>query len=304
MVSRALGLIGWFYFLSPWPVARAAASGMGQLLRVLGWRRGVARSNLEICYPGSSEKENSERNSIFLRSYSHLGHLIFEIFMLLGPMKNFVKTRVRALGVKNWREAHARGKGVIFLSSHVGNWEIMAAQGGLLNMELMIVTKRLSWKWLHRAIERGRKRVGVSGTYEPRTFRDVLKHLRDGKTVGFVLDQYAGPPIGVRVPFFGRPVGTASVVAAVAKRTGAAVLPVLNYRMPDGTWRVEVHREIPWKRSRNPTRELAENTARYVAVLETHVRAHPEQWLWVHRRFKGDLSPLKEGEWDSARTRR
>src|SRR6185312_635098 len=118
-----------------------------------------------------------------------------------------------------------------FVSSHVGNWEIMSGSGALLGgIDLMIVTKRLKPAWIHRAIERGRIRSGVKGTYEPRPMKDVLRHLSKNGTVGFVMDQYPGPPVGVRVPVFGVPTGTPAAIAALARRTGAPVVPVVNYR--------------------------------------------------------------------------
>jgi KDO2-lipid IV(A) lauroyltransferase len=106
------------------------------------------------------------------------------------------------------------------------------------------------------------------------------------------------------VPFFGVPVGTISAVAVVAKRTGAPVLPVVNYRDPvRGRYVVEIHPPLAWKTHEDPDFEIAQNTAHYSEVLEGHIRQYPEQWLWTHRRFKGDLSPLRENEWSSGRSR-
>jgi KDO2-lipid IV(A) lauroyltransferase len=180
----------------------------------------------------------------------------------------------------------------------------MSAGGGVqLGMDLMLVTKHLKPEWLHRAIERCRSRCHVKATYEPRTLRDVLAHLKKGGTVGFVLDQYAGPPVGVRVPVFGVPVGTTTAVAMLAKRTGAPVLPVVNYREPDGRYRIEIRPPLSWEEVDAET-EIAFNTARYAALLEKDIYAHPDQWLWIHRRFKGDLTPVRDGEWAEGRARK
>ncbi|MEK7691735.1 MAG: lysophospholipid acyltransferase family protein, partial [Bdellovibrionota bacterium] len=232
-----------------------------------------------------------------------VGHLFFEILLVFGAMKKFCENSVELIGLENWRQANQQGRGAIYLSSHVGNWEIMAAKGALAGMDLMIVTKHLKPEWLHLAIERGRAACGVSGTYEPRTLRDALAHFKKKGTVGFILDQYAGPPIGVRVPVFGMPVGTASAIAMLAKRTGAPVLPVVNYRRPDGTMVVDIRPELPWITDENSNREVAINTARYASVLEGDIRSHPEQWLWIHNRFKGDLGPLQPDEWIRSRAR-
>jgi KDO2-lipid IV(A) lauroyltransferase len=270
-------------------------------LRSLKLRSRVVEQNLSIAYKDAPSK----RSEIFRQAYVHLGTLSLEILLLLGPMKRYVLAESELEGIEHWRAAKAQGKGVMFLASHVGNWEVMAATGALKGgIDLMLVTKHLKPEWLHQAIEKGRARCGVSATYEPRTLKDVLSKLKKNGTVGFVLDQYAGPPIGVRVPVFGVPVGTTTAIATLAKRTGAVVLPVVNFRTPEGGWKVVIREPLEWvSREDDSPRELAENTARYAAELEGDIYAHPEQWLWIHRRFKGDLGPLRPGEWSEARAR-
>lgn len=293
--------IGYFYFALPRFAQLSLGGGLGFLLRVIGFRKKIVYQNLELAFPG----DDARQNAVACESYGSFGNLVFEILMLLGPMKYFVLRNVDLVGTENWKKANDQGKGVIYLSSHIGNWEVMAATGGLIGrMPLMLVTKKLKPDWLHAAIEKGRAGCEVLATYEPRTYRDVLTHLKKKGTVGLVLDQYAGPPVGVRVPVFGVPVGTPTIVATLAKRTGAPVVPVENYRKPDGRWAVVIHPALEWKQDENLHRELALNTAEYTKVLEQHIRAHPGQWLWVHRRFKGDLSPLREDEWDHARRRK
>jgi KDO2-lipid IV(A) lauroyltransferase len=282
----------------------AWAWALGGLLAVVKLRHKVIEQNLAIAFPGTDTRAAARRNDLWSASYRHLASLGLEILMLLGPMRRFARHEVEVRGVENWRRAKQAGKGVVFLSSHVGNWEVMAAAGAAAGVDIMLVTKHLQPEWLHRAIERGRLRCGVRATYEPRTLRDVLGHLKDGGTVGFVLDQYAGPPVGVRVPVFGVPVGTHTAPATLVRRTGAALLPAVNYRVPGGKWVVEILPPVAWETVEEPAEEIARNTAHYAAILERHIFAHPEQWLWIHRRFKGDLSPLKPGEWREGRVRR
>jgi len=129
--------------------------------------------------------------------------------------------------------------------------------------------------------------------------------LKANGTVGFVLDQYAGPPVGIRVPVFGIPVGTQSALALLVKRTESVVLPVSNY------WDeklkkqiVEISGPVEWIQDENPDQELGLNTQNYAKQVEKAILAHPEQWLWVHRRFKGDLTPMRLGEWEQGRARK
>ncbi len=290
-----------FLSLLPPRVLAIQGSALGGLLRGIGFRRKVVEGNLEIAFPGDALA--GQRRQLSGDAYRHLGRLFLEIFLLFGFFRRYVRRHVELTGLANWSAARDAGRGVLFLSSHVGNWELMAAAGARDGIDLMLVTKHLKPEWLHRAVEQGRARAGVRGTYEPRTLREVLRHLKSGGTVGMVLDQYAGPPVGVRVPFMGVCVGTNLALATIAKRTGAPVVPVVNHRLPDGRVRVEILPAVPWCDDTDPHRELALNTANYAKVLEGHVRSHPGQWLWTHKRFKGDLSPLRPGEWESGRPR-
>jgi KDO2-lipid IV(A) lauroyltransferase len=295
-----LNCLAWIYYFMPGFIQAGLGNALGFLLRVFKYRAQVIEQNLKYAFP--TEAQTRER--VFRQAYSHFGGLVLEILLLFGPMGKFIERRGELIGVENWRAAIAQGKGAIFLSSHVGNWEMMAATGAMKGpMDLMIVTKHLKPEWLHRAIEKARARVGVKATYEPRTLKDVLRQLKSAQTVGFVLDQYAGPPVGVRVPVFGIPVGTMTAVAFLAKRTGAAVLPVVNFMTREGKTRTEIRPALEWIKDVDSSREIALNTARYAKVMEADIYLHPDQWLWVHRRFKGDLSPLRPEEWSESRKR-
>ncbi len=295
-----LGGAGKFFSISPRRVQLLCGQVLGRILRLCQFRSKVVLQNLNFAFPGDPAKQKI----IYKSSYTHLGNLVLEILMILSGLRSFIHKNVDWTGSEHIQEALKEGKGLIFLSSHVGNWEVMAATGGhLAKLDLMLVTKRIKPEWLHRAIERGRLKCQVSATYEPKTLRDILSQLKKNKTIGFVLDQFAGAPVGVRVPVFGVPVGTPLALAVIAKRTGAPVLPVENYRKPDGRWAVVVGPPLVWKAHSNPHEELALNTAHYATVLETHIHSHPDQWLWTHRRFKGDLSPLRENEWSEPRAR-
>ncbi len=283
------------FFLSALPirVRIRIGRGLGWLIRKIKFRQKVIQRNIELMYP---KLEPNEKKQLERDAYSHLGKLASEIPLIFSGLKKFADKNSKLIGSEHWKKAHASQKGVIFLSSHVGNWEIMAATGALAGMDLMMVTKQLKPAWFHKRVEAGRKRALVQATYEPRTVRDIFRHLKRNGTIGMVLDQYAGPPVGYRVPFFGQWVGTSSALATLVKRTGAVVLPVVNYRKADGTYVVEVGKSVPWIES-ELEREIAVNTANYAKILEQQVRNHPEQWLWTHRRFKGKLGPIDENEW-------
>lgn len=292
--------LAWTTYWAPGRLRLGAGAALGTLLKAGGFRAKVVDQNLAYAFPDSPATRFRVRAS----AYRHLGSLLLEVLWLFGPLPRFARSSVRVEGIEHWKKARSGGKGVILLSSHVGNWEMMAASSARFEgMNLMLVTKRLKPAWLHEAVEQARGRAGVRATYEPRTLRDVLSHLKAGGTVGIILDQYAGPPVGIRVPVFGIPVSTPSLVALLARRTGVAVLPVVNYRLPDGSYRAQIRPAVPWERADDPGEEIGRNTAIYSDIIEKDILAHPGQWLWTHRRFKGDLSPLRPGEWSEGRAR-
>ena len=307
LVLPVLRVLAWVYVLLPRFVQWQLGQGLGFFLRLLQPRREVVTQNLDRAYPGNDSAALTMRTKLFRAAYMHLGHLSWEALMVLGPaspMRTWTRKWAHLEGLDHIHRALEKGNGAIILASHVGNWEILSAMGANLGLDLLIVTKRLQPAWFHEAAEKGRRSYGVNAAYEPKTLQKVLKHLKRGGTVGFIMDQYAGPPIGVRVPFFGTAVGTPNIIATLAKRTGAQVIPAQSFRSEgDRHFYCRVFPPVDWISDSDPKRELALNTARYAQIVEAQVREHPEQWLWTHRRFKGDLSPLREEEWSLGRVR-
>ena len=275
---------------------------LGRCLQYFGFRRAVVLQNIEICFP---DWPPAKRADLVKSAYQHLGFLVLEILKLFWGMPRFIRSHSKLLGWDYWKKAKDQGRGVIHLASHVGNWEVMAATGAYFGkIDILLVTKHLKPEWLHRRVEAGRSACGVKATYEPRTLRTILSHLKKGGTVGIVLDQYTGPPVGIRVPFFGLNVGTHSLVAMLAKRTGAPVVPVTNRRLPNGDFEVEIRPQLEWITNQDPLRELELNTEQYARVVESMVRENPTQWLWTHRRFKGNLGPITDEERQRSRRHR
>lgn len=280
--------IGYGYYFLSHRIRFFIGYMIGFLFYIFSYRKKVIQENLEKAFPDTNKKIPLSL------IYTHLGQLVGEMFLLFGPCKKFLSQNVLLQGESFFQEAKSKKKGVIFLSSHLGNWEIMAAKGGgLPDAQLLLVTKKLKPLWFHQAMEKVRKKNKVEGTYEPHTLKDIFKRLKKNGCVGFVMDQYAGPPVSVRVPFFGVLVGTSLGLATVVKRTGAIVLPVESYRTAQGGFVVNIQKPLEWIEQPHQETEIQDNTAAYVKKIEEMIRAHPEQWLWTHRRFKGDLSAEK-----------
>jgi KDO2-lipid IV(A) lauroyltransferase len=236
--------------------------------------------------------EAAPRLALIRRNYEHYGLLLFEFMHFFSPIpghwKRYVPTAARAEGLEHWKAAHARGKGVIFFCSHLGSWEAGAASVALAGVDATIVTTVLTPRWLHDKITRERASVGMHGAFHPGSMVAVLKTLRRAGSVAFMNDQYARPPMGLPVTFFGTRVDTLSVVGTLARRTGAAVLPLHTYRDAAGTTIAVIEPEFDL----GPDTPDPEPATQLIADrVESWVRKNPEHWLWIHRRFK-NLQPV------------
>jgi KDO2-lipid IV(A) lauroyltransferase len=263
----------------------ALGRALGRLVfRARLFKRGVVEANLLRCFPRLPPES---RLALARRNYEHYGVLLFEFMHFFSPIpghwRRYVPTAARADGLDHWERARARGKGVIFFCSHLGSWEAGAAAVALAGVPATIVTTRLTPRWLHDKITSCRASVGMDAAFHPGSMGAVLRTLRRGGAVAFMNDQYALPPMGLPVVFFKTRVETLSVVGALARRTGAAVLPLLTFRDADGATVARIEPEFDL--GPRPD-DAAAATQRVASRVERWVRAHPEQWLWMHRRFK------------------
>ena len=206
----------------------------------------VARENLERCLP---ELSAEERRRLLSANYEHYGRMVLELAHMFTPLPGhfhaYVLRNVKIEGYENWEKAKARGKGVLFLGSHIANWEFAASVGAIKDIPITIVTRRLKPAWLHDWMQKTRLSVGVRATYQPRTIPTVMKALRDNGAVVFVMDQYMSAPMGEPMRLFGVMVHTLAAIAPLARRTGAAIIPVLPKREAEGRVRIIIEPEIP-----------------------------------------------------------
>jgi KDO2-lipid IV(A) lauroyltransferase len=292
------GVLYWISFLVRFRVLRIILGAVFTgFFRMIGYRNDVMQRNLKMAQVGNAQH-------VQYKFYEHFGQLCVEMFLIFGSMRKFVHNHVDFIGKQYIENALKEKKGIIFVVSHLGNWEIMTAAGSLIGgTEILMVTKKIKPQWFHKMLEKYRLSYGVKATYEPNTMKDILRHLKRHQAVGVVIDQYLGPPVGVRVPFFGIPVGTSGLAALLAYKTSATVLFAYNYRKPNGDYVVVVEPQPELVKVHPPLRMIRENTLHYVQALQEKITLVPEQWLWSHRRFKGDLSPISEIEWGGPRIR-
>ena len=244
----------------------------------------IALNNLRIAYgPGAEEQE---LKAIARSSYQHLGRSLAELARIMVASPEQVMQMVSTEGWDHFIEAQKKGRGVLLLTAHLGNWELMAHTLPLRGVPIGVVARPVDNPLLEAYLRQFRARWGNRVIDKGGALRQVLKAIRNGEPVGFLLDQNVAPEQGVFVHFFGRPACTHKTLALLALRTGAVVLPVFISRQEDGRHHMVFDPPPPLEETGDLERDIVVNTQRFTAVIESHVRRHPDQWLWVHRRWK------------------
>lgn len=279
-----------------WPVIklmgvlpRALSRGLALLLAAAVYRlhprlRRVGLRNVELAMP---ELPLKERRRIVRGVYRSLGRLLAEFCLFPRYTRENIGQIAVYEGFENFDAAHRRGKGVLFLTAHLGGWEVGSFVHSVHGNRLRIVVRALDNPYLNRLVERYRTLHG-NQTFEKQDFaRGLLSAMRGGETVGLLMDQNMTPPQGVFVPFFGIEACTASGIARVALHTDAAVVPAFTIWDPVlRKYRVQFDPPLTLVRSENTEADVVANTALFTSVIEQYVRKYPDQWLWVHRRWK------------------
>src|SRR5579875_3637280 len=269
----------------PRRLARAVGAGLGMTAWLLVPRlRKVGRRNLELAFP---ERSAAERERILRASFRSLGWQLAEFAQMSRYRAEQAKQFIRYEGLENYLAARARGKGVLVLTAHLGAWELSSFFHSLMGYPMGMVIRRLDNPRVDTVVNDVRTRHGNRVLHKDDFARGLLKAMHQGETVGILMDTNMTPPQGVFVPFFGVEACTASGLARVALRSGAAVLPgFLLWEPAEKGYVLHFGPELELVRTGDPEADAVANTALFTRTLESYIRRYPEQWLWVHRRWK------------------
>ncbi len=268
----------------PRPLAAWLGRRVGDLgFAAVGSRRRLALANLRQAFPDLDE---AARRRLCRRSYQHLGMTFAELCELLArPVDHFL-ARVTLDGLEHLKAAMTDHGRALLLTAHLGNWELLTAASRLAGYGLAVVVRPLDSGPLNALAEQVRQRVGVELIDKRRALRPVLETLGRGHMVGILLDQNASRREGAFVPFFGRPASTSRAMAVLALRTGTPILPVFTRREAGGGHRVTIHAPLEVPAANDREEAIVELTARCTAVIEAAIRETPDQWLWIHNRWR------------------
>jgi KDO2-lipid IV(A) lauroyltransferase len=273
--------------------ARWLGAAIGGLaFYALGRLRRVGARNLELAFP---EMQGVDRDAILRRVYRNLGYLLAEFCLMPRYTPEGASEFIRYEGLENFIRARDRGKGVLVLTGHLGAWELSSFYHSLMGRPMGMVIRRLDNPLVDQFVNRIRCLHGNRVIHKDDFARGLIASMRAGETVGILMDTNMTPPQGVFVPFFGVPACTASGMARVAAKTGAAVVPgFLLWEESDQRYVLRFGEELEVVRTADHEQDAMTNTAAFTAAIERYIRQYPEQWLWMHRRWK-TRPPGEEG---------
>lgn len=266
--------------------AERIGRGMGRLFRLVSpSRRRIAEGNLARAYPALSP---SEVRALARAVFAHFGGLAADLIHSLNEPFEETLGRLEIVGADDARAAVASARGVFFLTAHLGNWELGALVAATLGLRMTVVARPLDNPLLEETLRVFREQTGNRVRPKADAARDILKTLRSGGTVGILADQHAHPPDAVAVPFFGRPAATTSAFARLVDRSEALVLPTRMVRVAPARYRLRFDPPIDVRTLPAGERTPERLTALFTSTLERMIRDTPEQWLWLHNRWRLD----------------
>jgi Kdo2-lipid IVA lauroyltransferase/acyltransferase len=264
---------------APVGVAHLLARGYaGMLDRAIPRLRRVARRNLSFAMPETSDARRAEIVDGVFRS---IARVLVAFAKFPSIRRDNVERWIRYEGFEHFEEALRRGRGVLFATAHLGNWELSAYAHALLSAPMSVVVRPLDNPLIDRLVERRRALSGNRLLSKKDYARGILKALAANQAVGILIDQNASGEDGAFVDFFGVPASAGTGFAKLAARTGAAVIPGF------ALWSAEERRYV--LRFHPPVEmsgDAARDTQALQSVLEAVIRQYPDQWLWIHRRWK------------------
>lgn len=269
----------------PRSLARAFGIGIGWVVYLLHVRlRQVGMRNLALAFP---EKSATERGRILRGEFTSLGRQLAEVCQIPKYTPENVDQVVVYEGFENYERARARGQGVLFLTAHFGGWELSAFTHSMHGHWMHVVVRPLDNPYLDRLIRDYRTMHGNKIVDKADFVRGLLAAMKAGEVVGILMDTNMTPPQGVFVDFFGIPACTASGLARIALRTDAAVVPGFTIWDPAlRKYRLRFDPAVELIRTGHLEADIVANTQQFTRIIEDYVRRYPEQWLWVHRRWK------------------
>ncbi|MGD0275018.1 MAG: lysophospholipid acyltransferase family protein [Syntrophales bacterium] len=243
----------------------------------------IAIHNLRLAFP---EKSFSEIRRIARGVYRNIGIVMAEFFDIPYLTEENIRQRITVEGLEHCREALRKNRGLLMFGAHFGNWELEAAAFAHLFQPIVAIYRPLDSAFLDHLVLQVRSLGGNMAVAKERAMRPMLRHLKNNDILGILIDQNMAVYEGVFVDFFGRTACTTDGLAHLALHTEAPVLPGYMARLPDGKYHFVIGEEVPIVRTGDRNADIIVNTQNFTRIIENVIRRYPDQWLWVHQRWK------------------
>ena len=268
----------------PRRAAVATARGLGRVAYLFGGRlRRTGERNLKLAFPEMSARE---RSRILRDSFQSLGRLLGEFSHLERATPEYLRRFITCEGLENLEAARERGNGVILFTGHLGAWELSSFALSAFGYPMSFLVRRLDNPTIEPLVERRRTRFGNRAIDKRAAARPMLRVLREGGTLGLLVDLNTLPHEGVFVDFFGIPASTTASLATLALRTNAAVLPLfVPWDKESRRFILRIEPPLEIESTGDMERDVRQLTSQFTKVIEAYVRRFPEQWLWIHKRW-------------------
>lgn len=294
-LKQLLRAISWSIAALPISVALWIGRCIGWLIgSVVRYHRNEAQSALRKAFPEMSARD---RRQLVRRMYTNLGMNLVETMLVAAGKSELLASRLVIKGEQHAKDALAEGKGVCVLTAHIGNWELLGLFATLLGdyPPLTILVKEIRNRAINELITETRSLLGIRIMNVRQSMRAPLRALQKGEIVSFLLDQNMVWNEGTFVQFFGRTACTTPGLAQIAAKSGSPVLPVFIRRLPDHRHEISIHPAIAAPEDRRPE-TIHDATQVYTTAIERAIRQQPDQWIWIHRRWKTQPRDIPKGQ--------
>jgi KDO2-lipid IV(A) lauroyltransferase len=276
-----------FLALPPW-LARASGVMLGWFtFHILRVRRGLVQANLARAF--GKDPNDPEIRRLAAANFVHYGQLVVEILRLRRVIRGDLENTVKFEGIEHLQQACDQGRGVLVLTAHLGNFDLAAIALACAGFPVGFISKQVKIKQIEDFWMAERSAAGLRIFTRDDSLRELFKALKRNEVLGIILDQHARLG-GVWVDFFGRKASTLKILAVLAERSGAPVVPIFARRRDDGTHVVEIQEAVPLEVRSTREETALHNTQLYTRIIEEAVRRNPAQWSWIHRRWKDATS--------------
>jgi len=279
----ARGLLGFFGAL-PLLTAMKLGGRVAGLGRFFPKLRRTAERNLQLAFPDLSE---AERQRLMRGCFENLGRLLAVFSHFTKPNNAALKEMLRPAGLENLLAAKEHGRGVILFTGHIGGWELTSFGLSMLGHPMSFLVRRIDNPKVEALIDRARLHLGNRTIDKRQAAREILRILQSGGTLGLLVDLNTLDREGIFVDFFDIPASTTFMLAKLALRTGADVLPVFApWDETEKKFLLEIGPPLSIEQTGDEETDVKRLTQSFTSVVENYARRYPNQWLWIHRRWK------------------